>query len=107
MCCNIDFLILITDRKCRGVIGVIGVIIEELSKSGGKFINIIYGKGASKANDLLDIIKLNGDENKVVATCFVPKDKIDGIFDMLIKNFNFDKPNTGIAFTIPVEELSL
>ena len=46
------------------------------------------------------------EENKVVITCLLPSEKSDALLDMLVEKFNFDKPNTGIAFTIPVEKLS-
>lgn len=98
--CCIEFLTLITGRKQRAA------LVHALSEAGGRLIKIVYGKGSAQSNYLLDMFGLVPEENKVVITCLLPRDKAEAVLQMLIDQFHFDQPNTGIAFTIPVEKLS-
>lgn len=81
-------------------------LLEAITEHGGRVINSIYGKGSVKASYLQSVLGLVPEENKTVITCLLVKENSDAMFDMLIDKFDFNKPNTGIAFTIPVEELS-
>ena len=99
--CCIKYLILIAGRKHKTA------LLNALSKSGGKLIEVVYGKGSVKSNYLSDMFGLVHEENKILVTCLLPGDKVKAVFDMLIEKFDFDKPNTGIAFTIAVEALAV
>ncbi len=98
--CCIEYLTLITGRKQRAA------LTHALWEAGGRLIKTVYGKGSAKSNYLLDMFGLVPEENKVVITCLLPHDKAEAVLRMLIDQFHFDQPNTGIAFTIPVEKLS-
>jgi hypothetical protein len=97
---RIMHLVIIAGRKLKDE------LLTALSEHGGHFINIYYGRGAVKAGYLMDALGLTPDEGKVVITCLSSSTEADAIFDMLVSDFHFDKPNTGIAYTIPVEKLS-
>lgn len=99
--CSIDFLTLIAGRKNKDA------LLSALSETGGRLINVVYGKGSVKSSYLRDMLGLVPEENKVVITCLLAGERSDAIFDMLVKKFDFNKPNTGIAFTICIEKLSL
>jgi len=97
---NIEYLILITGRKQKDA------LLKRLCSIDSRVVNTMYGKGTVKSNYLLDMLGLVPEENKVIMTCALPKEKSDVIFDMLLKEFNFGQPNTGIAFTLPVVGVS-
>lgn len=99
--CYIEFLTLIAGRKQRGA------IVNELSEAGGRLIKIVYAKGSVKSSYLKDMLGLVPEENKVLITCLLPSERTGAVLEMLVRKFHFDQPNTGIAFTIPVERLSL
>ena len=98
---DIVFLTLIVGRKQKDI------ILEELSAFGGRLINVVYGTGSVKASYIQGIFGFVPEEHKALLTCLVPSKKVDDIFVMLDEKFDFNKPNTGIAFTIPIEKLSL
>jgi len=93
-------LTIIVGRKQRDVIST------EISQHGGRLLGISYGQGSVKASYLKDALGLTPEENKVIITCLMAKKKTDEVFEMLNTRFHFNKPNTGIAFTTPVEEVS-
>jgi hypothetical protein len=98
--CCVEFLTLIAGRKNKGI------LVKALRETGGRLINVVYGKGSVEVSYLLDMLGLVPEENKVVITCLLPAEKSGAVLDMLANEFDFGKPNTGIAFTIPVEKLS-
>jgi hypothetical protein len=100
------FLTLIAGRKQKDA------LLDALTEAGGRLVNIVYGKGTVNSSHLKSIylksiLGMTPDENKVIITCLLSGEKSDAVFEMLIKKFNFDQQNTGIAFTVPVEELSI
>lgn len=97
---GIAFLMIIVGRNQRNP------IFSELSKAGVRIMNVTYGKGSVKASYLMDTLGLIPEENKAVILCLLPGEKVDEVLDLLINKFRFNEPNTGIAFTIPVDELS-
>lgn len=92
----LEFLTIIAGRKLKAS------LIESLSAEGGRLITVMYGKGSVKTDYLRDMFGLVPEENKVVITCLLPCKKVDTAMDMLVSKFHFDKPNTGIAFTVPI-----
>lgn len=97
----LEYLTVITGRKQRAA------LVSALSAAGGRLIKITYAKGSVKASFLQDMLGLVPEENKVIITCILPCQKVDCVLSLLVKEFHFDQPNTGIAFTIPVEKCSL
>lgn len=96
----IVFLVVIAGRKKKDA------LLSALSQSGAHLTCIVYGRGTVKASYLKDALGLVPEENKVVIHCAMASDRADGVLNMLYEKFNFDKPNTGVAFTIPIERLS-
>jgi len=96
----LEFMTIIAGRKLRDT------LTNSLSEQGGRLITIMYGEGSVKSDFLHDMLGLVPEENKVVITCLLPCNKVDTVLDMLVNKFHFDKPNTGIAFTIPIENIS-
>ncbi len=98
---NIVFLIIVAGRHQRHA------LLDELLKMDCRIVNSLYGKGSVKAGHLVEMLGFVPEENKVVITCILPRDKADGVFELLLSDFAFGKPNTGIAFTIPITAISI
>ncbi len=103
---SIVFLIVIAGRKQKDA------LLKEIAKIDCRVINTIYGKGtvckkgAAKANCFAEMMGFVVEENKVVITCVLPNEKVEALFSMLLNKFNFNRPNTGIAFTLPISGIS-
>ncbi|MDR2091304.1 MAG: hypothetical protein LBP62_06655 [Clostridiales bacterium] len=96
---DISFLVVIGERKLKES------FIVSLAEVGATVFNVVYGRGFVKSNDFLAAFGIVHENNKVVVTCLIKKSALDDAFAMLNNRFNFDKPNTGIAFTIHVDSL--
>ena len=99
--CKVAYMTIIAERKKSDA------LLASLFGAGGRLINIVYGKGSVKASYVRDVLGLVPEENKIVITSLIPDEKVNSILEMLAAKFRFDQPNTGIAYTIPVERLSL
>jgi hypothetical protein len=95
------FLTLISDRKHKKA------LLDALTETGGRLVNIMYGRGTGNPNYIKDTLGLAREDSKVIIICLIPGEKSDAALEMLNRRFSFDRPDTGIAFTIPVEKLSL
>ena len=97
---QIVFLIIIAGRKQKDA------LLSSLTEAGTHLTCTMYGKGTVTAGYLESVFGLVPEENKAVITCMLPKDKLEAVMNTLVEKFKFDEPNTGVAFTIPLEELS-
>ncbi len=98
---GIVFWMIIAGRKKNDA------LLSALLEEGAHLTNTIYGRGTVEANYLQNVLGLVPEEHKAMIMCVLPDSKTDAVTEMLVEKFHFDQPNTGIAFTIPIEHLSL
>ncbi len=97
---GIAFWVLIAGRKQKDA------LLSELLNEGAHLTNTVFGRGTVKASYLQNVLGLVPEEHKAMILCVLPENKTDTITKMLVEKFHFDQPNTGIAFTIPIDQLS-
>lgn len=97
---RIVFLTIIAGRKQKDA------LLSALSEAGVRLTNTIYGKGTVRASYIKNVLGLVPEENKAVITCVMPRTRADVVLKMMVEKFRFDKPNTGVAFTMPIDRVS-
>ena len=97
---KIASLFIIAGRKMKD--GLLNALLD----ADIHLIDTVYGKGTVKASMLMSTFGLVPEENKVMIVCLSTCEKIDKVLPMLEEKFNFSKPNTGIAFTVHVDNVS-
>ncbi|MBU5333046.1 hypothetical protein KQI61_12645 [Anaerocolumna aminovalerica] len=98
---GIDFLTLIAGRKYKDE------ILKLLLNSKCHLIDVVYAKGSIQTGYFKDMLGLVPEEKKVLITCLIADNLSAKVLEQLVTKFNFDKPNTGVAFVVPVDKLSL
>ena len=98
---HIAFLVIVAGRKQKHA------LLEQLLQMECRIVNTLYGKSSIRAGHLVEMLGFVPEESKVVITCILHEEKVDGILETLKRDFHFDRPNTGIAFTIPISGISL
>lgn len=82
---------------------------DKLSKllidNGAHSISTIYGHGSVSKNILAQAFGLDAEQKKVILSCLIKEESAKTIIDILYSEYKFNKPNTGVAFTLPVEGL--
>ena len=96
----VSFLVVIAGRKQKKE------LLKAISENGGRALHIEYGQGSVKASYIQDAFGFVPEEKKVVISCLLSNRRADDMLKMLAEQFDFNKPNTGIAFTIPVNKLA-
>ena len=81
-------------------------LMNMITENGGHVINAFYGKWSVKSGFLTDMFGLVDEKGKVIITCLISDTEADMVFNALETDFHFGKPHTGIAYTVPVEQLS-
>ncbi|MDR0934876.1 MAG: hypothetical protein LBM03_01040 [Erysipelotrichaceae bacterium] len=94
---KIQLLIVICSRKKRQK------IINSLCEYKATLFNVVYGHGSAKKENILKAFGLSFEHEKAVIFSFINKNRSKEALNMLKDVYSFGKPNTGIAFTIPVD----
>lgn len=81
-------------------------VTEAIEAVGAVMFNATYVKGSMQKNQLLRTLGLTVEQKKVLLTCLIERKNINDAFKTLNDKFKFDQPNTGIAFTLPLESIS-
>jgi len=76
-----------------------------LGEYGAKQIDTVYGHGSMSPSALAAAFGFDAEQGRVVISSLVKTEKAKELIDVLYKDYHFDKPNTGIAFSISVEGL--
>ena len=77
-----------------------------LAENGAHGIEVVYGHGSMSPSAIAAAFGFEAEQGKVLITCLVKTDTAKKLTDVLYHDYNFSKPNTGIAFSIPVEGLA-
>ena len=93
------YMYIITGRKQKDTLAA------ELTEHEAVLISFVYGKGCHESRSLIDYLGFAGEDGKVIISCLIPKEKSLLMIDLLNEKYSFEKPNSGIAFTVPVERL--
>jgi hypothetical protein len=79
-------------------------VVKSLRECGVTYNLVSMGYGAS-GHDIADFFGFNDSEKDIVLSV-VTKDRVRDILNMLLYKFDMDKPDKGIAFTIPISGVS-
>lgn len=97
---HIVYLMVIADRKKKDEIAAV------LCQNSARVNLAMYGEGSVKAGTVQKVFGFVPEQHKVIVTCLLTQERADAIIQILNTEYHFYKPNTGIAFTIPVDGLS-
>ncbi len=98
---TIDYITVIAARKYKDD------VLKLLLNSGCHLIDVVYAKGSVQTGYFKDMLGLVADEKKILITCLLASNLTPQLMEQLVIKLNFDKPNTGIAFVVPVDKLSV
>ncbi len=98
---NLQYFVLICDKTKKKK------FTELVASFGGVSTETVYGCGSAKASTLARALGLEAEEHKVVITTLMPTEKARALIDTLNNDYDFKGKNTGIAFSIAVEGLSI
>ena len=76
-----------------------------LNERGVKNITTVSAHGSVTQSVLAKAFGLESTNKKLMLSALIPTEISKELIDILYNEYEFNKPNTGIAYTIPVEGL--
>ena len=98
---SLQYFILIAEQKKKNK------FLSLLSERGAKMIQTVYGHGSMSPSAIAAAFGVEAEQGKVIISCLLKTETAKALIDELYSDYNYKKPNTGIAFGIPVEGLSV
>jgi len=98
---DLVFLAIIAGRHMRRD------LLKALSEKNEVHItNTMYARGVTETTILKNVLGLVREKNRVVIITMTTAEKADAVMEMLVTDFNFEERNTGVAFTVKVDDMS-
>lgn len=97
---GLQYFVIIAEQKKKNK------FLSLLSDYGARGIETVYGRGSMSPSAIAAAFGFEAEQGKVLISCLIKSDKATELLSVLYNDYNFKKPNTGIAFGIPVEGLA-
>lgn len=98
---SLQYFVIIAEQKKKNK------FLSLLSDHGAHVIDTVYGHGSMSPSAIAAAFGFEVEQGKVFISCLVKTEKAKQLINILYHDYNFNKPNTGIAFGIPVEGLAI
>ena len=97
---GLQYFVIIAEQKKKNK------FLTLLNDHGARGIEIIYGHGSMSPSAIAAAFGFEAEQGKVLIPCLIKSADARKLIDILYNDYNFKKPNTGIAFGITVQGLS-
>ena len=97
---RLQYLVIIAEQKKKNK------FLSLLTDHGAHGIETVYGRGSMSPSAIAAAFGFSSEQGKVCIFCLVKTEIARELMNILYNEYNFDKPNTGIAFCISVEGLA-
>lgn len=97
---SLQYFVIIAEQKKKNK------FLSLLNDYGAKGTEIVYGRGSMSPNAIAAAFGFEAEQGKVLITCLLKTEKAQELINVLYHDYHFNKPNTGIAFSISVEGLA-
>lgn len=97
---SLQYFVIIAEQKKKNK------FLTLLSDYGAHGIETIYGHGSMSPSAIAAAFGFEAEQGKVLISCLIKSENAKELIKTLYNDYSFNKPNTGIAFSISVEGLS-
>ena len=97
---GIQYFVIIAEQKKKKK------FLALLNDYGARAIETVYGHGSMSPSAIAAAFGFEAEQGKVMITCLLKNDCAKALINVLYQDYKFSKPNTGIAFSIPVEGMA-
>ena len=97
---SLQYLVIIAEKKKKDK------FLSLLYEHGARAIETVYGRGSMSPSAIASAFGFETEQGRVLISCLVKSATAKELIDILYNKYNFNEPNTGIAFGISVEGLA-
>lgn len=93
------FVIIAEQKKKKKLLA----LLDEYDARG---IEVVYAYGSMSPSAIAAAFGFESEQKKVMLSCLLMNEKAKQLLNILYTDYKFDKPNTGIAFSVPIEGMA-
>lgn len=97
---SLQYFVIIAEQKKKNK------FLSLLNDHGARVVETVYGRGSMSPSAIAAAFGFEAEQGKVLISCLVKQENAEELINILYNDYKFSKPNTGIAFGIPVEGLA-
>lgn len=97
---SLQYFVIIAEQKKKDS------FLSLLTDHGARVIETVYGHGSMSPSVIAAAFGFEAEQGKVLISSLIKSEQAKTLIGVLYNEYNFNKPNTGIAFGIPVEGLA-
>lgn len=97
---GLQYFVIIAEQKKKNK------FLSLLNDHGARVVDTVYGRGSMSPSAIAAAFGFEAEQGKVLISCLVKHENAEKLIDILYNDYKFSKPNTGIAFGIPVDGLA-
>lgn len=97
---SLQYFVIIAEQKKKNK------FLALLDDFGARGVEVVYGHGSMSPSAIAAAFGFEAEQGKVLISCLLRTENAKKLIDVLYSEYKFNKPNTGIAFGIPVEGLA-
>lgn len=97
---GLQYFVIIAEQKKKKK------ILALLDGYDARGIETVYAHGSMSPGAVAAAFGFESVQNKVMISCLLKNKKAKELIDVLYTEYNFNKPNTGIAFCVSVEGMA-
>lgn len=97
---GLQYFVIIAEQKTKKRFMT---LLDEYDARG---IEVVYAHGSMSPSAVAAAFGFESVQNKVMISCLLKDEKARELMRVLYDKYNFNKPNTGIAFSVSVEGMA-
>lgn len=97
---GLQYFVIIAEQKTKKSFMT---LLDEYDARG---IEVVYAHGSMSPSAVAAAFGFESVQNKVMISCLLKDEKAKELMRVLYDKYNFNKPNTGIAFSVSVEGMA-
>ena len=97
---GLQYFVIIAEQKMKKRFMT---LLDEYDARG---IEVVYAHGSMSPSAVAAAFGFESVQNKVMISCLLKDEKAKELMRVLYDKYNFNKPNTGIAFSVSVEGMA-
>ena len=97
---GLQYVVIIAEQKMKKK------FLTLIDEFGARGIETVYAHGSMSPSAAAAAFGFESVQNKVMISCLLKNEKAKELIDVLYTKYHFNKPNTGIAFSVAVEGIA-
>ena len=97
---GLQYIVIIAEQKAKKK------FLTLIDEYGARGIETVYAHGSMSPSAVAAAFGFESVQGKVMISCLLKNEKAKELINVLYNKYQFNKPNTGIAFSIAVEGIA-